>query len=286
MKRILRVAIAILAVLMSSVALAQGDTADARPGDLRLVPTRRLDEDFRDRKEEVRANIELWEGRVRKKVEQIDRILEDIDIRKIDGQQIAKRAISELLDDVDDEAKEILEAHTQVGPDLRLYRQALDKAPDVFREISNTLDRKATLTKSTLLKEAYADLATQARTLASSYEAKSKEIDGLEAGIVKKIEFVRESRVFIGDVRELLDAIPADHGLQTEKLVQRLNQYIQGFEEAVKAIKGVADKIGGEGRPATPDPNNAKPKPLSQIHDPLAPISIEEYRQRLAALKR
>lgn len=274
-----------LAVLFGNVAaLAQGDTTEVRPGDLKPAPARRLDDDFRDRKEEVRANIELWEGRVRKKVEQIDRILEGIDIHKIEGQKIAKSAISELLDDVDQEANEILEAHTRVGPDLRLYRQALDKAAPVFREIANGLDGKATLNKSTILKEAYADLATQARTLATSYEAKAKDIDGLEAGIAKKIEFVRESRVFISDVRELLDAIPADHGLQTEKLVQRLNQYIQGFEEAVKAIKGVADKIGGEARPATPDPGKAKP--LSRNHAPQAPISIDEYRQRLAALNR
>lgn len=254
---------AAIALTSAVAAFAQSDTAEVRPSDLKAAPANASGEDFRERKEEVRANIELWQSRVRKKSEQIDKVLKGHDLRKIAGQKVAIAAIDELLQTVDDEAKGIIEAHTRIGPDLKLYRQALLKAPEVFSKIAETMDSRAPETKSTGLKEAYADMAIEARKLAIAYQTKAKGIDSLESDIARKMQFVAESRVFIADVRELLAAIPTEEELKIEKLVERLNQYLLGFDEAIKAIKGVAGKIGAEAQPTTPSASPAKSKPLS-----------------------
>ena len=275
------------AVLLAAGALlAQSDTAEVRPSD----PQPRLGQSrdgagFAERKEEVRASIELWEQRVRRKLEQIDQILQGLDLQQIQAQKIAVDTLIEILNDLDEEALAIIAAHDQVGPDLKLYREALLQAPDVFQRIAEDLEARATDKKSTFLKEAYADFAAEARKLAGAYEAKAAGIGGLESEVAKKMEFVHESREFILDVRGFLEAIPADHGLETERLIARINQYIEVFQDAINAIKGVADKIGEQPQPTTPDPARAEPAPLTRGKTTVSPISIEDYRQRLAALK-
>lgn len=227
----------------------RSDTPAAPPTS---APAKIAEPNLAQRKEEVRANIELWEDRVRTKLQQIDQILAGLDLEQIQSRSIAVRKLCEILDDLDEEALAIIDAHTQVGPDLKLYRQALLQAPDVFRRIAEDLDKRATEKKSTFIKEAYADFAAEARNLATSYETKAGAIDTLQNEIDKKMEFVVESREFITDVRGFLRAIPTDHGLETETLINRINAYIQVFQEAIDAMKGVADSIGGQPQPTAP----------------------------------
>ena len=298
-------------------AWAQSDTAEFRPSDSPTANGSQIDggegwnktatpwrggggqrggwgaADFAQQKESARAEIELWESRIRRKMADIDLALKGLDLKKVQGQKIAVDSIDELLEEIDGEAKRIIEAKERVAPDLKLYRQALLKAPDVFRKLADNLEKRAETRKSTILKEASADMAAEARKLATAYEAKAKSIDGVEASIEAKMEFVIESREFIADVRELLSAIPTDHGLQTEKLVDQLNKYVEVFQEAVKTLQGVTQQIG-EGRSAD---HNSSPgsfprvqpsKPLSQSApvEPQGSLTVADYRARLTALKR
>jgi hypothetical protein len=297
---------------------AQSDTAEFRPGDQATGSGSQFEggedwnkvatpgrggsgerkgwgaADFAQQKESARAEIELWESRIRRKMTDINAALKGLDLKKIQGQKIAIDSMDELLEEIDGEAKRIIEAKERVAPDLKLYRQALLKAPDVFRKLADSLEKRAETRKSTILKEASADMAAEARKLATSYEMKAKAVDGIEAGIEAKMEFVIESREFIADVRELLSAIPTDHGLQTEKLIDQLNKYVEVFQEAVKTLQGVTQQIS-EGRSETtpPSPGNSPrvqpSKPLSSSSPSIAPtgaLSIADYRTKLAALKR
>lgn len=285
-----------LTLILAGTGWAQSDTAEVRPSDLAPRKTSgggaansEADAAFAQEKESVRANIELWESRIRTKMADVDQVLKGLDVKKIEGQRIAIGAIDELLQAIDEEAQAILEAQERVAPDLKLYRQALLKAPDVFRQCAAKLDERAEGRKSMLLKEAYADFAAEARKLAGVYEAKAKSIDALEASIAQKMEFVVESREFIQDARELLAAIPTDNGLQTEKMVARLNKYLEVFQEAIKTIRGVTEQIGDSPTAEPRSPAAVKPpRTLSQQTPdrPAAPLSIAQYRASLAALKR
>lgn len=208
---------------------------------------------------QVKDNIELWENRVRAKLQQVDRIVGGLDLRQIQAQKMAVDSLIEVLDQLDEEARSIISAHQQVQPDLKLYREALLKAPSVFQRIADNLEKRASDHKSTLLKTGYADFATEARKLAAKYEAQAAGVGDLEADVAKKMAVVQESREFISDVRELLKAIPASHGIETEKLVTRLNTYITVLRQAIEAMKGAAGKIG-EPQSPTPEP---KQVPLS-----------------------
>lgn len=250
------------AVLLSSAILLgqQGDVAQPPPPDNSPPPALRKPGEFKEEGDEVREVIVFWEARVRTKLDAINQILGDLDLQKIDGQKVAVAALVDLYDELDEEAMAIIDAHARLGPDLRLYRAALLKAPDLFRQVAQTFEERAAQAQSTILKEAYSDTASEARKLATAYEGKAKTVDALEAEIQKRMEFVAESRMFISDVRNFLATIPPEHGLETEKLVQRLNQYVQVFKEAVQALQGVADKIGDQPQPV--GPMNPTPLPL------------------------
>jgi methyl-accepting chemotaxis protein len=275
---------------LTSFAHAQIGTAEVRPGDLRSPkPAEKIADSLEQDRADVKANIELWERRIRKKLTDIDQVLQGLDLKKIEGQRIAAGEIDALLQEIDDEAKGIIEAQARVAPDLKQYREALLKAPDVFRKLADSMDERAGNRKAIVLKEAYADISAEARKLATTYETKAKQIDKLEADLQEKIEFVVDSREFIADARELLAAIPTEHGLQTEKLVERLNKYLDVFQDAVKTIRGVTEKIGEPSSPGElPTPANRPMKPLATDapRGPAQPLSVDEYRRQLAQLRK
>lgn len=217
------------------------------------------DPDFAGEKQQVRANVELWENRVRAKLQQVDRIVTGLDLRQIKTQKMAVDSLIDVLNQLDEEARSIIAAHEQVKPDLKLYREALLKAPGVFKKIADNLDKRATENKSTLIKTGYAEFASEARKLAARYEAQAAGVENLEVEVAKQMAVVQESREFISDVRELLRAIPASHGIETQKLVERLNVYIDVLHEAIEAMKGAANRIG-EPQSPTQEP---KPVPLT-----------------------
>jgi hypothetical protein len=231
----------------------------------------------------VKTNIELWEQRVNQKMEHINQILKGVDLRTLEGQKLAKEAMIELLDDLADQAGAIIAAHGELGPDLRLYREALLKAPEVFGKISEKMAAKANTTASPLLKAAYADLSSEARQLGSTFGQRAKSVDGVEREMSEKMSLVYESQVFISDARELLNAIPTDHGFESEKLLNQLNKYISTMQDAINALKGVTKKIGEDGKPSS------KPYQPEQAGAP-APtgptLTLKEYGRTVSDLRR
>ncbi len=239
--------------------------------------------DLEERKVQMKASVEMWESRVRKRLTLVEEITRTMDLRQIQTQRLAVDELREVLSDLDEEARAILEVYSGLGSDLKLYRAALEQAPSVFVRIAADLEKKALEKKTPELAGAYADFAAQARRLAAGYEGRAKSIDGLESDLARKMEFVRESREFVKDAGELLDAIPSSQGgLETEKLVQRVNAYVKAFEDTLRAIKGVSDKLGPSPAP------NATQTPASGADSTGASANSKAngYRQRLSQLLR
>lgn len=238
------------------------------------------DADFAGQKRQTRANIELWETRVRAKLSQVDRIVSGLDLRQIQVQKMTVDSLIAVLDQLDEEARSIIAANEQVQPDLRLYKEALLKAPGVFRTIATNFEHKATEHKSALLKAAYADFGAESRKLATKYEAQAAGIGSLEGELSKKIAVVQESREFIADVRELLKAVPASHGIQTQKLVERLNVYIDVLRQAIDSIKGAAGRIGEPQSPSSEEPRTV---PLTRTGGPADGVSSYQSERAVRA---
>ncbi len=208
--------------------------------------------------DEMKVKVEVWRDRVRKRLEDIDRLSKSLDMKKVSSQKVAVSELQALLMDLDEEAKLIIEAYSGFEPDFRIYRQALQSAPAVFEQKAMELESRATTKKSSQLQEAYADFASHARKLARSFADQAQGLDGVEVEVAKRIEFVKESREFIADVQGLLAAIPTQGGVETERLVTRINQYTDGLVQAINAMRGIADKIGepaSKALPASPNPN-------------------------------
>lgn len=224
--------------------------------------------DFAQEQRQVKANIELWQDRVQKKLQQVDRIVSGLDLRQIESQKMAVDSLLEVLNQLDEEARSIVSAHQQVKPDLKLYREALLKAPAVFRKIADGLDKKASERQAGLIKTGYADFASEARKLAANYESQAAGVGGLEAELAQKMALVYESQQFIADVRELLKAIPTSHGIETQKFVERLNVYISVLRQAIDAMKGAADRIS---EPQSPTTDPGRGVPLTRTDDGARP---------------
>src|SRR5262249_1320555 len=139
--------------------------------------------------------------------------------------------------------------------------------------------------KSKKIREGYLDFAAEARRHAASYTQRAQDIDGLEAAIQKQLEFVVESRQFIMDVRGFLAAVPANSGIETEKFIARINEYIAAFESAIQAIKGVSEKIGERPSASGSEPETNPKLPARKAG--LGSVSnVKEYKARLSQLKR
>jgi len=63
------------------------------------------------------------------------------------------------------------------------------------------------------------------------------------------------------------------------------NEYVKAFQEAVKTLKDVGTQLGEEPRPSA-DPGAGKPPSMTRSSEPARPLSLDEYKARLAAIKR
>lgn len=276
------------AMLVGSLALAVARASDEPRSDgvraaVQTSGTAAISVELDRKSSEVKDNIELFQARIQRKMEKIEKILTGLDLRKIEAQKVAVDELREMLDELDAEAGAILEADAQVRPDLKKYRESLLEAPGVFVKIADGFDRRAEAVRSRTLKEAYADFSAEARKHAGTYTKRAKDVEELEKAIQKQLEFVVESREFISDMRGFLAAVPANSGLATERWVARINEYIAAFESAIKAIKGVSEKIA-EPAPSADPAGGKKPAPR-QAHSGRA-TTLDEYSARLAELKR
>lgn len=287
MEATLRRALISVALFVSSAAAvyAQGGEGVRGNDNPRTVRAPEKTVDSERHSQDVKENIELFQERIQRKLQKIDTILKGLDLRKVEAQKVTVEALREILDDLDSEAKAILEADSQVRPDLKLYRKALLAAPEVFRSIADGFDKRAETAKSKQIREGYLDFAMEARKHADSYTQRAKDVEGMEAAIEKQLEFVTESRDFILEVNGFLAAVPTSSGIETQKFVARINEYISAFESAISAIKKVSDKISEQPRTPTPDPD-AKKKASPRQAQGGTVMSDDEYRTRVAALKR
>lgn len=195
------------------------------------------------RNRQIKATIEAWEEHVRKKLDVIDEMYESFDFHKVQSQKVVSSELLSMLDHLDEGASSIIQSFEALGPDLELYRKALLAAPPAFQKLGDEMERNALSKRSIDIQKTYADFAAQTRKLAAAYEKRAQGVDELESVVQEKIEFVRESRDFIHDVKAIWDTIPAESGLETERLVERLNRYVDSFQEAVRTMRNVADKI-------------------------------------------
>lgn len=283
MFRIKRVILTAMLCSIAIIVIATGTPGLAQEAATPPAASGAAERPARKSPEEVRANIEIWQERVRKRLETIEKMATTLDLRKIDSQKVAIEELLEMLQELDGEAKQIIDAHAGLGPDLKLYRQALEAAPAVFHQIANELEQRATTTKSSLLQQNYADFAAQSRTMADAYIQRVKGIDGLELELAKRMEFVVESRTFISDVQGFLAAVPTQGGAETERLIGRINVYVDAFQEAISAMKGVANKI------VEPGTGTAKPGAASPAGQPASPNptdAIDAYRAKLKDLRK
>jgi len=240
--------------------------------------------DAMEKGREIKANVDLWGERVRQKCLETEKVLQGLDLRKVNGQRIAKQQLTDLLDELDLEAAQILDAHSSVITDLRMYRKTLSAAPATLDAMAVEFERRAEGVQNDQLKASYADFSAMVRKMARSYETRSKSMDGIEANMEKQIGFVRESRTFIKDVKELLDGLPTENGLETEKWVERVNTYIESFQKVVHLIKETGAKIGEE--PTTPTRVRKPAGDQAGNSAPAAPItSAADYRARVAGLR-
>lgn len=219
---------------------------------------------------EIKVTIEGWQDRVRKRLSAIDKLSSTLDLKKVQSQRVVSTELLEMIQDLDEEAGAIIGAYESLGPDLEFYRKALLQAPPAFEKIAKDLEKAATGKRSVALQQTYSDFATQSRKLATHYSEQANGITGLETQIEEKIGFVRESREFFTDVRKLLEAIPSESGFNTEKLVDRMNNYIDVFQKAIDAMRNVGEKITSKETNGTKNVTPAKstaarPDPFASI---------------------
>lgn len=229
----------------------------------------------------VKTNIELWAGRVRDRMKVIEGIKSTYDLKQVTNQKLAVKELRELLGEFDLAAAEIEQTFDRAGPDLKQYRLALEQAPAVFHRYADDMEAKAQAIESPTLKEGYVDMSARARNMAAFYAGRAKMVDSWEADIRSKMKYVVESRVFIQDAQGFLDAIP-EGGLETEQLAANMNRYIQAFNEALKAMQGVADKICEPESKAGSAKTTEAPVPAKSA----VSAKVETYRTRLTALQR
>jgi len=236
--------------------------------------------------QKIKANLEVWPERMARRLAEANQRVTELDLKEIKAHRMLVQEFGTILDDIDEEAAAIQDAFSKVTTDLKLYQEALVQAPASFRAIAVAFETKATASDDITLKENYADFAAVSRSMANRYEARSKSLVTTERDIQDKIIFVAKSRVFISDVKQFLSTIPANEaGIEVERFVKRLNLYIKTFQDSVRMLKNLSEKLDTESSsPGSPQPNNrAVPKSNPQASRPL---SAEEYRSSLAALKR
>lgn len=245
----------------ADLAPPRGDGADRlATGDL-PEPAAAALEAARRRKDDVQSFL----GRFQKKLKQVDESLGGLDLRRsVEAQALAKEHALRLLDELDEEARVISDAYVSVQSDLQLFRQALAKTPAAFQEVAAQFRKLAEGETDEFLKEQYLDFADTAGKLATRYHEDGQKLRETERDLAAKMVFVAKSQTFNKHLRAYLDILPQAEGAEVERFVKRLNDYLKAHQEAIRAIRGIGERIG-EPKP-TADPS-ASPKPMPQASE-------------------
>lgn len=199
-----------------------------------------------------KREIEVWNERIRNRIEKLNSMdslsgLENLTQRKLAADQLVA-----LVDDLREEAEAIIEVGGGLEADLGIYRQSLLKAPQLFQEFSMKFQQRTSEVESLEMREAYADYAMLARKLGASYHQQALELSKTEVEIQRRIQFVREAKTMLEDLRELLLVIPKSGGDETVKVLQRISTYAEAFKQSIRAIRVTTEKFA--------DPNNSSPQ--------------------------
>jgi hypothetical protein len=276
------VCVMLVVVGAAASALAQSKTAETRGV---AVPTVSApSENAFERAKSVKTSLSVWSERMHKSLVELERLRSKLDLREIDATKVVLDDFRTILADIRSEAEAVLAAREKFQLDRRLYRQALVQAPGAFEAVAKEFERKAGEEPEQYLKEQYADFAKSAKTLAKTYAARLKKLDADETQIAKKITLVERAIPFVDDVQRFLDVIPASkEGLEVERYVKRVNEFIRVFGEALTLIKGTVNDIA-EPQPS-PSPGEQQRK-VPQVSEATAqPLTFAEYRAGLASLR-
>lgn len=250
-----------------------GSSEPARPS----TAMRAANEDFK-------REIEVWRERIRKRVETLSKLPDPSGLGKLPERKLAVQEMIELVDDLSDEAKAILDVAEGLNTDLAIYRQSLLRAPPMFAQWSERFEQKAGEVKSAELREAYADYAGMARSMGQGYAQQAVDLEKQEGEIHRRVEFVKEAKVMLGDVRELLQSIPSQGGEETARLLQRIETYADAFRQSIQAMRGVADKCAN---PNAVPPRAGIGRPLVQPgYQQGAGVTPNPLLERLALLRK
>jgi hypothetical protein len=278
------VAVTLVAIL-NAAAFAQS-TPGSDTAEVRAKPAAGdFNPDGLDRGEKIRKQVEKWEDRVRNKIDAVAKSFQDLDLRKIEVQQLSRERFEEILDDLEEESEAILRGFADVQPDVKQLREALLKAPGIFRQIATEFEETATKTEDEFFREAYIDLAVASKKMAANCELKAKAMDALERELQSKLKFVQTSQDFCQNIRRFLRTLPVEPGATTEKWIERVNAYTAALEQAVKLLKTMTQ---GMDQKPTADPK-AKPLPAAAATTPAAPaqpMTLAEAKARLASFKK
>lgn len=235
----------------------------------------------------VKANIDTWGSRVAKSVQEFEERVQALDLHRIDHQRLAVTELRHILDDVQQAADSILEGYAPFQTNVELYARALAQAPPTFTALAESFQKKAGEQDHQDLAGVYADFAETSRRLAKKYLARRQELLRQQQDVEQKIRFVRQSKLVIKDVQELLEVIPAtEEGEVVETYIRRINEYVDGFLKVIQAVKGTADKIGEPKPSASPEKPIQPPSLQGRRQEQVAPPSLAEVRSRLTRMQR
>lgn len=196
---------------------------------------------------DVKRDIDLWRERIKKRVEKLDAMKGLGGFEKLPEKRIAIEQMRGLVDDLDEEARDILEVASGLGPDLAIYRQSLMQAPVMFEARAKRLEAKAAEATSTEIRESYLDWASVVRKMGESYVRQAADIEKYADEVDRRVRFVREAKTMLAELRELLTEIPSQGGEETARLLARITKYAEAFQQSIHAMRGVVDRVGESG---------------------------------------
>lgn len=131
--------------------------------------------------------------------------------------------------------------------DVSKYDANLYAAITAYKDASATYLRFADGETNEFFKDEYKEMSERCLQYSAEMGRRLKILRENTGGIAGKIEYVRKSVLFLTRLDEFLDLYPAtESGERVEKYFEELNQYIQNFNDSLKAVKQFSDKITTE----------------------------------------
>ena len=105
----------------------------------------------------------MWSERFRERLAEADKRFRTLDLNEITSLKVVASDIAEILNDLDEEAKTIVDSYGQVMSAFGLWKEAVARAPESFRAVAAEFERKAGQIEQPEIKSYYADFAATSR---------------------------------------------------------------------------------------------------------------------------